>query len=738
MAKAGGADEIARQDVEWLTKANAKKELARLAKAIAHHDRRYHQLDDPEISDGAYDALRKRNDAIEARFPDLMRDDSPSKRVGAPVAAAFSKVEHKVPMLSLSNVFDDEEAGEFLARIRRFLGLDAETPLDILAEAKIDGLSCGIRYEKGKLVRAATRGDGSTGEDITANVRTLDNVPDELTGSGWPEVLEVRGEIFMRRDDFAALNRRQEEAGDKVFANPRNAAAGSVRQLDAGITASRPLRFIGYAWGEISAPLGETMMAVRDNFTAWGFEINEPASLCEALDDILAFYREVASGRAGLPHDIDGIVYKVNRLDLQERLGFVSRAPRWATAHKFPAEQAETLLREITIQVGRTGALTPVANLEPITVGGVVVSRATLHNEDEIARKDARAGDTIVVQRAGDVIPQVVSVDPKRRPKDSEPYVFPESCPVCGSAAVREADEVVRRCTGGLICAAQAVERLKHFVSRDAFDIEGLGSKHIEAFWRDGFLKTPGDIFRLEDRLEEIQEREGWGEQSAANLMAAIRERRTIGLDRLIHGLGIRQVGQATAKLLARQYGTLKDWRAAMLRAGAEPEPVPEPVPEAASGPVPEPAPGPGEDEKPGGKTKPPVNDDLADLINIDGIGPSVASDILAFVAEPHNREVLDDLESLLDVQAVAAPTAGASPVAGKTVVFTGTLARMTRNEAKARAESLGAKVAGSVSKKTDYVIVGADAGSKAKKAADLGVTTLSEEDWLAMIGQSA
>ena len=730
MAKGASADEIARQDVEWLTKANAKKELARLAKTIAHHDRAYHQSDDPEISDSAYDALRRRNDAIEARFPDLMRDDSPSKRVGAPAAAAFSKVEHKVPMLSLSNVFDDEEAGEFLARIRRFLGLDAETPLEILAEAKIDGLSCGIRYEKGKLVRAATRGDGGTGEDITANVRTIDNVPDGLTGSGWPEILEVRGEIFMRRDDFTALNARREEAGDKVFANPRNAAAGSVRQLDAGITASRPLRFIGYGWGEISAPVGETMMAVRDNFTTWGFEINEPASLREGLDDILAFYREVASRRAGLSHDIDGIVYKVNRLDLQERLGFVSRAPRWATAHKFPAERAETLLREITIQVGRTGALTPVAKLEPITVGGVVVSRATLHNEDEIARKDVRAGDTIVVQRAGDVIPQVVSVDPKRRPKDSEPYVFPERCPVCGSAAVREAGEVVRRCAGGLICAAQAVERLKHFVGRDAFDIEGLGGKHIEAFWRDGFLKTPGDIFRLEDRLEEIQKREGWGEQSAANLMAAIRERRTIGLDRLIHGLGIRQVGQATAKLLARQYGTLKDWRNAMLRAGAEPEPVPELAPE--------PGPGPGEDEKPGSKAKPPVNDDLADLINIDGIGPSVATDILAFVAEPHNRAVLDDLESLLDVQAVAAPTAGVSPVAGKTVVFTGTLARMTRNEAKARAESLGAKVAGSVSKKTDYVIVGADAGSKAKKAADLGVAALSEEDWLAMIGQSA
>lgn len=726
--KSAAAKEIAEQDVEWLTKANAKKELARLAKDIAHHDRRYHQQDDPEITDAAYDALRQRNDAIEARFPDLVRDDSPSKRVGAPVAATFSKVEHKVPMLSLSNVFDDEEAGEFLTRIRRFLGLEAETPVEILAEAKIDGLSCGIRYENGQMVRAATRGDGSTGEDITANVRTIANVPETLAPGDWPEILEVRGEIFMRRDDFAALNQRQETAGEKVFANPRNAAAGSVRQLDAGITASRPLSFIGYAWGELSAPIGTTMMDVRENFAAWGFQVNEPARLCKSLGDILDFYGEVASGRADLPHDIDGIVYKVNRLDLQERLGFVSRAPRWATAHKFPAEQAKTLLREITIQVGRTGALTPVANLEPITVGGVVVSRATLHNEDEIARKDVRAGDTVVVQRAGDVIPQVVEVDLKRRPKDSKPYVFPDRCPVCGSAAIREPGEVVRRCTGGLICAAQVVERLKHFVSRDAFDIEGLGGKHIEAFWQDGFLRTPGDIFRLEKRLEEIQEREGWGEQSAANLMAAIRERRRIGLDRLIFGLGIRQVGQATAKLLARQYGTLADWRAAMTRAGLEPEPIPEPETP------------PDDDDTKGKKTKAkaPVNEDLADLINIDGIGPSVATDILAFVAEPHNQEVLDDLETLLDVQAVAAPTASDSPVAGKTVVFTGTLVQMTRHEAKARAETLGAKVAGSVSKKTDYVIVGADAGSKAKKAAELGVETLSEEAWLALIGQSA
>ncbi len=684
-----------------LTRQQAAAELKRLAEVISHHDRLYYLDAQPEVSDADYDALRQRNEAIEARFPELIRPDSPSRRVGAPPGAGFAKVEHSVPMLSLSNSFSDEEVAEFLARIRRFLGLAADAGIEILAEAKIDGLSCALRYEDGRLVRGATRGDGATGEDITANVRTLEDVPIRLRGKGWPSVLEVRGEVFMRRADFAELNEKQEAAGEKVFANPRNAAAGSLRQLDHTITASRPLHFLGYHWGELSAPIGATISEVRAHLADWGFQVNEPARLCHGLDELLGFYREIMADRARIPHDIDGMVYKVDRLDLQERLGFVSRAPRWATAHKFPAEQAETLLREITIQVGRTGALTPVANLEPITVGGVVVSRATLHNEDEIARKDIRKGDSVVVQRAGDVIPQVVSVDLKKRPKRSKKYVFPEVCPVCGSSAVREEGEAVRRCTGGLICPAQAVERLKHFVSRAAFDIEGLGSKHIEAFWQDGLLKTPGDIFRLPDHESEIAEREGWGAQSAANLAGAIEERRRIGLDRLIYALGIRQVGEATARLLARHYGTLAHWREAMAEA-ADAE-----------------------------------SEAHADLINIDGIGPSVAADILAFVDEPHNQEVLDDLEDQLEIQAVAAPRTSGSPVAGKTVVFTGTLTAMTRSEAKARAESLGAKVAGSVSKKTDYVVVGADAGSKARKAEELDIPVLSEEQWLDMIGRA-
>ena len=687
------------KDPEALTRKQAAAELERLAEAIAHHDRLYHQQDAPEISDADYDALRRRNEAIEARFPDLIRDDSPSRRVGAAPAAGFAKVRHAVPMLSLSNSFSDEEVADFLARIRRFLGLSEEEEVAVLAEAKIDGLSCALRYENGRLARGATRGDGTTGEDITANVRTLDDVPIRLRGKGWPDLLEVRGEVFIRRSDFARLNEQQEAAGEKIFANPRNAAAGSLRLLDASITAARPLHFLAYHWGELSAPIGKSLSEARRNLDDWGFAVNEPARLCRNLDELLQTYRTIMAERAQIPHDIDGVVYKVDRLDLQERLGFVSRAPRWATAHKFPAEQAETILHKITIQVGRTGALTPVANLEPITVGGVVVSRATLHNEDEIKRKDVREGDSVVVQRAGDVIPQVVSVDLAKRPKGSKPYVFPETCPVCGSHAAREPGEAVRRCTGGLICAAQAVERLKHFVGRTAFDIEGLGSKHIEAFWQDGLLKAPGDIFRLPDHESEIAEREGWGAQSAANLAKAIEERRRIGLDRVIYALGIRQVGEATARLLARHYGTLADWRAAMASASD------------------------------------PEGEAYADLINIDGIGPSVAADILAFIDEPHNQEVLDHLDALLEIEAVAAPSSSDSPVAGKTVVFTGTLTAMTRPEAKVRAEALGAKVAGSVSKKTDYVVVGADAGSKARKAEELGVTILSEEAWLEMIG---
>ncbi|TQV70822.1 NAD-dependent DNA ligase LigA [Denitrobaculum tricleocarpae] len=685
-----------------LTEPQAAEELARLAAQILHHDQLYHQQDAPEISDADYDGLKRRNDAIEARFPDLVREDSPSVRVGAEPAAGFSKVRHAVPMLSLGNAFADEDITEFLARIRRFLGLAEDTQIAVLAEPKIDGLSCALRYENGKLVQAATRGDGTTGEDITANVQTVAGVPRALSGSGWPQTLEIRGEVFMRRDDFRQLNERQEARGGKVFANPRNAAAGSLRQLDASITASRPLTFYAYAWGEVSEPLGATMIEARENMTAWGFTINEPGRLCESVEEVLAFYREIGAARAEMPHDIDGVVYKVDRLDLQQRLGFVSRAPRWAVAHKFPAEQAQTLLREITIQVGRTGALTPVANLEPITVGGVVVSRATLHNEDEIARKDIREGDRVIIQRAGDVIPQVVSVLLEHRPKDSKPFQVPEHCPECGSVAIRETGEAVRRCTGGLICPAQSVERLKHFVSRNAFDIEGLGDKQVKFFFEKEQIRKPGDIFRLAandaDSLTPLRNQPGWGKQSAENLFAAIEARRQISLDRLIYALGIRQIGQTTARLLAKTYGSLEKLRAAMDLANDR------------------------------------ESDAFEDLINIDGIGPAMADDLLGFFAEQHNREVLDDLASELTVEDFVVEEASDSPITGKTVVFTGKLETLGRSEAKAKAESLGAKVAGSVSKKTDFVVVGADAGSKARKAEELGLTVLSELEWLEFI----
>ena len=705
------AKKTAAKEVETLSAEEAAAELARLAALIAQHDRLYHEQDAPMISDADYDALRRRNEAVEARFPDLRRDDSPSLRVGAAPAAGFGKVQHSVPMLSLGNAFAAEEVGEFLARIRRFLGLDAGEPLEVMAEPKIDGLSCALRYEAGKLVQGATRGDGATGEEITANVRTIDDLPQQLKGKGWPEVLEVRGEVYMSRQDFATLNARQEEAGAKLFANPRNAAAGSLRQLDPKITASRPLHFFGYAWGEISAPLGATMMEARGQLESWGFPLNEPSAFCGGLDDLLAYYEKIMAARAELPFEIDGVVYKVNRLDLQQRLGFVSRAPRWAIAHKFPAEQAETRLNAITIQVGRTGALTPVANLEPISVGGVVVARATLHNEDEITRKDVRVGDHVIIQRAGDVIPQVVAVVPAKRPKDSKPYVFPTTCP-CSLATpvVRPEGEVVARCSGGLECPYQQVRRLMHFVSRDAFDIEGLGVENIQEFWDAGLIKAPADIFRLRDHREAILERERWAEQSVANLLQAIEDRRRIGLDRFIYALGIRQVGQSTGKLLARSYGELAAWQAAMIQAATERAAAPE------------------------AKKPAEVGEAYAELCDIEGIGMNMADDIGAFFRDPQHKAMVNDLAAELEVEAVAAATTD-SPVAGKTVVFTGSLQTMTRSEAKAKAESLGAKVAGSVSKKTDYVVIGADAGSKAKKAEALGLAMLSEEEWQALIG---
>ncbi len=679
---------------------DAKARHKKLVKEIQKHDIAYHQKDAPTISDAEYDKLRQELDKIEAEYPEFITVDSPNKKVGAAPAKGFKKVRHSVPMLSLSNIFNEEDLGDFIQKVQRFLNISQDIVFE--AEPKIDGLSCSLRYEKGHLVLAATRGDGAEGEDITANVQHIGDIPKTLP-KGVPDILEVRGEIYMRRDEFIALNKRQEEAGRQIFANPRNAAAGSVRQLDSSITAQRPLHFFGYALGEVSAPIAKTQSGIRKQLKAWGFVEAEPSTVCNNADDIMAYYNKVMVMRPDLPYDIDGVVYKVDDLALQDRLGFVSRSPRWATAHKFPAEKAVTILNDIDIQVGRTGSLTPVARLEPVTVGGVVVSNATLHNEDEIERKDIRIGDHVIIQRAGDVIPQVLGYVEDKRKSGARKFIFPDHCPVCGSLAVREEGEVVRRCTGGLICKAQAVERLKHFVSRLAFDIEGLGAKIIEEFYEDGLIKTPGDIFRLEKNnkgsLTPIRAREGWGDLSEKNLFASIEQRRTISFDRFIYALGIRQIGEATAKKLAGFYTTLDAMRAAMEEAQII------------------------------------GTDARGDLLNIEDVGPSVADDLLAFFAEKHNREVLDDLQKELNIQPYERPRAVDSAVAGKTVVFTGTLTTMTRQEAKAGAERLGAKVAGSVSKKTDYLVAGEDAGSKLKNARELGVQVLSEEEWKALIG---
>jgi DNA ligase (NAD+) len=689
---------------ENLTEEEAAAELERLAAEIAHHDRLYHQQDAPEISDADYDALRRRNNEIEARFPELIRADSPSRRVGAAPSSGFAKVTHSIPMLSLENAFDEQDVRDFFAGIRNFfrrpedVARVAEDAIEVMAEPKIDGLSAALRYEQGRLVLGATRGDGVTGEDVTANIRTLQSVPKQLAGKGWPDILEVRGEVYMEREGFFAVNAEREAAGEPVFANPRNVAAGSLRQLDPAITARRPLRFFAYAWGEVSAPFARTHAEALQKFRDWGFTVNPRSRLCHGVDEVLKAYHQIGDDRAELPYDIDGVVYKVNDLGLQQRLGFVSRAPRWALAHKFPAQQAQTVLEKIDIQVGRMGTLTPVAFLAPITVGGVVVQRATLHNEDEIARKDVREGDTVIIQRAGDVIPQVVSVVLDKRPAGSKPYEFPDKCPRCGSLVVREPGFVARRCTGGLICPAQAVERLKHFVARDCFDIEGMGSKHIAEFWEDGLVRGPGDIFRL--TADKIIGREGWGELSAQKLVAAIDDRRRISLDRFINALGIPQVGQATARLLARHYRSFDNWRREMEAA--------QDVDGAA----------------------------FAGLLDVHGIGADMAADIVGFFAEPHNRDLLDDLTREVTVLDYEAPArALASPLAGKTIVFTGGLESMSRSEAKARAEALGANVASSVSAKTNFVVIGADAGSKAAKAATLGVTTLDEAEWLKLAG---
>ncbi|MDE1987035.1 MAG: NAD-dependent DNA ligase LigA [Alphaproteobacteria bacterium] len=717
----------AAKPVDKLTSVEADKELARLAREIAEHDRHYHAEDAPKISDADYDALRRRNEAIEERFPLLVRPDSPSHRVGAKPSEKFAKVVHAKPMLSLDNAFADEDVADFAARVRRFLGLKEDDELAFTAEPKIDGLSASLRYENGVFVQGATRGDGTEGEDITANLRTLKDIPLRLSGKP-PAVLEVRGEVYMTHANFAALNKRQEKDGKPLYANPRNSAAGSVRQLDPAITASRALNFFAYAWGEVGKLPAASQWDMLQAFKAYGFQINKETRRCKTTDELLKFYRGIESKRATLGYDIDGVVYKVDDLTLQERLGFVSRSPRWAIAHKFAAEQAETILEGIDIQVGRTGKLAPVARLKPVTVGGVVVSNATLHNEDEIARKDVRIGDTVVVQRAGDVIPQIVRVIPEKRPKNAKPYKFPDRCPVCGSHAVREVDEktgkadVDRRCTGGLICSAQAVERLKYFVSRDAFDIEGLGGTYIELFHEKGLLKEPADIFALTRKPDVVSQllsehraalsearREKEGKEPVKkkarkdddkedkvveNLVASIDRRREISLDRFINALGIRHVGETTAKLIARNFHTLDAFVDAMESDHA-----------------------------------------VADLDVIEGVGETVAEAIKDFFDEPHNRTVLKHLAKEVTVTEVKAPASSGSPVAGKTVVFTGTLEKMTRPEAKARAESLGAKVASSVSKKTDLVVAGPGAGSKLADAQKFGVDVIDEDAWLKLIG---
>lgn len=676
----------------------AAEEIIALAASIRYHDRCYYQQDAPEISDAEYDQLRQRLEGLEAQFPELTLADSPTETVGAAPSETFSKVRHSKPMLSLANAFDEEEAVEFDTRVRKFLNLPEGTEVTYLCEPKMDGLSFSARYVQGKFVQGATRGDGTTGEDVTANLREVLHFPLTLNGSTIPDVLEVRGEVFMTHARFQTLNAERKVKGEPLFANPRNAAAGGLRQLNSAITASRQLHYVIHGIGEVSAPLGETVVELRTNLHAMGFALaGEELSGIEAssIRIALQLYVQLEQQRAILPYDIDGVVYKVNRLDWQERLGQVSRAPRWAIAHKFPAEKGITKVEKIEVQVGRTGALTPVAHLTPLNVGGVMVARATLHNEDEITRKDIRVGDWVIIQRAGDVIPQVVEVQMEKRTAEVEPYRFPNHCPVCNSLAVREEGEAVRRCTGGLVCEAQLVERLKHFVSRRAFDIDGLGEKQITAFWKDGLIHAPADIFRLHEKRAFIAQREGWGEKSVENLMQAIEAVRHISLARFIYALGVRHVGEGNARLLARYYGTYAKWTQAMYAAGEDAEVQ-------------------------------------QTLLAIDGIGPKVAEALIDFFMELHNREVLASLEAELTIEDAEQLAATNTPLSGKTLVFTGALS-ISRSEAKALAERAGAKVTGSISASTDYLVIGADAGSKAEKAQKLGVTCLSEAEWREM-----
>ena len=699
------------------TDLEAAGELARLAAEIAHHNRLYHTDDTPEISDADYDALVRRNGAIEEAFPHLVRDDSPSRMVGAAPAAHLGKVRHAQAMLSLENAFEDSDVIEFILRVRRFLALGADDRVAVTAEPKIDGLSCSLRYEKGRLVLAATRGDGQTGEDVTANVRTIADIPQQLP-EGVPDVFEIRGEVYMAKGDFAALNARLlAEAADpakaRQFANPRNAAAGSLRQKDPAVTASRPLRFWAHGWGEVSALPADTQFGVMKAIESWGVPLSEMLIHCEQIEGALAHYRRIEAKRAELPYDIDGVVYKVDRLDWQERLGFVAKAPRWAIAHKFPAEKAQTTLKAIDIQVGRTGKLTPVARLDPVTVGGVVVTNATLHNADEIERLGARPGDRVVVQRAGDVIPQIVEV--LTRGEDRPAFAFPSECPDCGSDAVREEGEVDIRCTGGLICPAQRVERLRHFVSRQALDIEGLGETSITSFFNDKLIESPADIFRLRDRRDELIGRERWAETSVDNLIAAIDAKRESPLDRFLFALGIRHVGQVTARDLARRYATIEAFQAMIAAALTRRTEMVQAI---------------GETED---KFRQRMGKEVAALIETPGVGPEVAMALTDFFAEAHNQAVVADLLAQMAIQPVIHETR-ASEVSGKTVVFTGSLETMSRDEAKAQAEKLGAKVSGSVSAKTDLVVAGPGAGSKLKKAADLGIKVIDEAGWALIV----
>jgi len=691
--------------VEQLTDAEAAAELTALADEIAAHDIRYYQKEAPAVSDAEYDALKTRNAAIEARFPHLIRENSPSLRVGAARAEAFAPVEHGTPMLSLDNAFSDEEAREFDARVRRFLRLGDE-PVAYTAEPKIDGLSASLRYERGVLVRGATRGDGRVGEDVTENLKTLAEIPHRLSSDGWPEVIEVRGEVYFGHADFAALNAAAQAAGQRTYVNPRNAASGSLRQIDPRITAQRPLRFFAYAWGLLSEPFAATQGEALEALARWGFKTTPQTRRIKDAEGLLGAYAALERERPHLDFDIDGVVYKVDRLDWQARLGFVSRSPRWAVARKFPAEQARTVLTAIDLQVGRTGAVTPVARLAPVTVGGVVVVNATLHNADEIARKDIRVGDTVIVQRAGDVIPQVVRVVPEERPPEAAPFVFPDRCPcplqtpLARETTASGAETVVRRCTGEFACPFQRLEHLKHFVSRRAFDIEGLGEKQLSVFFEEGLIREPADIFRLarnEAALAALLEREGYGEVSVGNLGRAIESRRRISLDRFIYSLGIRHIGETTAVGLARGYGTAEAFLAAMDKVADQDAEA------------------------------------MAELDALDQIGEAVIKAAGAYFAEDHNRRIVSELTGEIAIEP-AEKARTDTAIAGKTVVFTGALEQMTREEAKAQAESLGAKVASSVSKKTDYVVAGPGAGSKLKNAAELGLTVLTEAEWLAMV----